>query len=681
MRGKYKFEFEKSPAKKGQCPECKHKNSFRYYFGLDREFGKCERINNCGYQKRPNNTSKFEQPVKTKVIEPKIKHLEREFCQLLINDQSSSFHIFCQENLMISKEHLEKWNIGSANNERTKIVETAYIYQNHKKEYLNVRYFEYSIDGKRNKLKNPYSLKAPGKNLKYSFCLFGEHLLTDENIICIVESEKTAVIASYFYPQFDWVATGGNSGLTNEKISVLFNREVYYVCDADSAGKANSTIKKLNGYEINYKNINLFPERNDGYDIADAIIDGLRPEIKPKIEVNSISYFPAPVSKAPLKKISAFEIAENYLQNLYDLRYNEVSNEIEIKLKGESDFNKINENNIYRLLQHKHIKFSLSSISALLRSDFVPIHNPFNDYFNLLPDWNENANENYIDKLSSYINCKNQERFRIQFKKMLVRCIACSVDDKKFNKHAFILVHDKQGTGKTTFLRWICPGQLQRYYTETFILGKDGEMSLSDNFIINLDELSTISKQEINAIKSSLSRLSIRQRRPFDRTMSNLPRRSNFLGSTNKAEFLTDETGSVRWLCFEIEYIDWNYMKDLDINLVWSQAYSLYKSNFKYELTAEEILENEMVNVQYQITTSEIDFLQKHFLPATQEVNDGFKTASEFQYSLLSKYPGIRFNTNNVGKALKILGFQKSQKHNGTYQIKGYYYKEIPEFS
>jgi hypothetical protein len=679
MKGKFIYKFEKSPAKKGQCPNCKYKNCFRYYIGLDREFGICERINSCGYFKRPNMSSGNGQPVNTKVIEPLIKYLEKEYCQLLIDDQSSNFHKFCQhDNLKIPKTHLEKWNIGSLYNERSKIVETVYIYQNHSK-YLNVRHFEYSIEGKRNKSKNPYSLKAPGKNLKYSFCLFGEHLLTSEKIICIVESEKTAVIASYFYPQFDWLATGGKSGLTDEKIPILFNRIVYYLNDADEAGKKNSTIKKLTAHEINFKIIDLFPNRNDGYDIADAIMDGIRPEIKPEIEYNSTEYLPGPVKKTPFKKISNFEKVENYLQKLYDLRYNEISNLIECKKKDEKEFKSINPNSIYRLLQHNNIKFSQSDIAALLGSDFVPIYNPFKEYFERLPNWDMNTDENHIEKLSNYVQCKDQDRFRIQLMKMFVRCIACSLEDNVFNKHAFILVHDKQNSGKTTFLRWLCPPALEGYMTDTFIVGKDGEMSLSDNFIINLDELSTLSKQDINSLKSCFSRMNIRQRRPFGKVFTNLPRRANFVGSTNKSEFLSDETGSVRWLCFEIISIDWLYKINLDINLIWSQAYKLYKSGFKYELTSAEILENENVNKGFRILTPEIELIQKYFVPATMVDHDLFFTATDFSNHISERHRHVKLNSNNIGKALKILEFQRGQKNNGKHAIKGYYVKLIPE--
>lgn len=259
MKTDFKYQFEKAPAKKGTCPSCEHKGEFRYYVGLPREYGKCERANNCGYHKKPDGSLRVNNEIPIKKPEPKIIFPDDELCRFTINNQMSSFHIFCTgEKLNIPKEHLEKWNVGSRLNERKNSIETAYVYQNIHHKYVNIRYFEYSNNGNRNKAHNPYSLKAPDTNTKYSICLYGEHLLSKDKIICLIESEKTAVIASFFYPDFDWLATGGKSGLTDEKISVLFNREIYYLNDADKAGNKNSTIDKLKAYQLNFKKLIYF---------------------------------------------------------------------------------------------------------------------------------------------------------------------------------------------------------------------------------------------------------------------------------------------------------------------------------------------------------------------------------------------------------------------------------------
>jgi hypothetical protein len=88
------------------------------------------------------------------------------------------------------------------------------------------------MDGKR--VKEPYDhitwvhskLKIPNDNIDK--CLFGEHLINQipDKTIAIVESEKTAVIASLFFPNFIWLATGGISNLSYSKLKSLTGRKI-----------------------------------------------------------------------------------------------------------------------------------------------------------------------------------------------------------------------------------------------------------------------------------------------------------------------------------------------------------------------------------------------------------------------------------------------------------------------
>ena len=388
----------------------------------------------------------------------------------------------------------------------------------------------------------------------------------------------------------------------------------------------------------------------------------------------------AKIQQSGTKVKSQFELVEDQLNLAYKFRYNEISNEVESLKKekepGEEDpvFKPLNENNLYRWLKHMHINFSQSNLSALLRSDFVPIFNPFKQYFENLPE--VTSAFDFIEQLSNYVKTNDQNRFNYHFKKMLIRSIACALDNGVFNKQAFVLVGYSQNSGKSTFCRFLCPTELEDYFTETFSPDKDGQISLAENLFINLDELAALSRYEINQLKSSFSKEKIKVRRPFERKATTSPRRASFLGSTNKAEFLTDETGSVRWLCFEITKIDWNYRQAIDINKVWEQAYSLYKKGDKYNLSPEDILENDHVNRKFQKTTPEAEVISEKYEPGTALKHDKFYTPFEISTLLNYENPGqYKFSPENVGKALMFLGFDRVQKRIsvGSNPIYGYY--------
>ena len=117
------------------------------------------------------------------------------------------------------------------------------------------------------------------------------------------------------------------------------------------------------------------------------------------------------------------------------------------------------------------------------------------------------------------------------------------------------------------------PQSLEKYYTEDIGVDKDGLIALCKNFIINIDELSVMSKTDVNILKAFISKNTVNARLPYDRKSSLMYRTSSFCGSTNRSDFLTDETGSVRWIIFEVLEIDFNYSKEININQVWAQAY------------------------------------------------------------------------------------------------------------
>jgi len=375
-----------------------------------------------------------------------------------------------------------------------------------------------------------------------------------------------------------------------------------------------------------------------------------------------------------------FQRVENYIKRKYQLRYNEVSNEVEYKkLDSNEDFQVLNISTLYRELEHNGYKISIANLEAILRSDFVPIHNPITEYFNKLPEWLI-TDEDWIEKLANHISANDQIRFNYHFKKALVRTVAGIMKPGYFNKHAFIIVGQEQNTGKTTFIRFLCPDELLDYFTENIsTTDKDGLISLSENFLINLDELAMLGRADINKLKSMFSMSRVKVRHPFGKKAQATPRRASFFGSTNEDDFLIDSTGSVRWLCLEINGINFDYScpGKIDINMVWAQAYSLFKdNNFIYQLTKSDLAENEVVNQKFRKNTAEYDLLLSNYEPGNESNNDGFYTASQFVERLSEKSTFFKLTPERVGKALVALGFSKKQKRlDHLYPEYGYYFK------
>jgi predicted P-loop ATPase len=395
---------------------------------------------------------------------------------------------------------------------------------------------------------------------------------------------------------------------------------------------------------------------------------------------------------------------ELYISQRYQIYFNIIANKFMYKETGEKEFRELNLDNIYRELQKVHLKYSLSDIRSLLRSDFVEKKNVFFEYFENLPAWD---GEDYIKKLSGYLqirevakNIDEKDRFLRMFRKMFVRSVACSLEFGA-NKQCFTLVGPSQNIGKSTFLRWLCPPALSDYISETIGTDKDELISLTENFIINIDELAVLSKYDINALKSVMEKPKVKVRLPYGERPEMLHRRCNFVASTNRVEFLNDETGSVRWICFYVEKINFEYNKHdsdkhIDINKVWSQAYHLFKNTkFDYQLTQREIEENEVVNKNFLIRSTEMELIMKFIKPSKEnEYEDDnnkrlneddenkvhFKTATEILIYLNQKSnTNIKLYPANVGKSLKMLGYEQYTKYikDSGMSLKGYFVKYV----
>ena len=136
--------------------------------------------------------------------------------------------------------------------------------------------------GKRNRdFEKPFLQPKHHNGKGLSPCFFGEHLIQDapaEQIICIVESEKTALVCSVFCPSFLWLASGGTNAITADKVECLKGRTVYLVVDSDSDGRAGyqRASQKLTKAGVQNKLIDLFPDRNDKTDLCDYIVSELQ---------------------------------------------------------------------------------------------------------------------------------------------------------------------------------------------------------------------------------------------------------------------------------------------------------------------------------------------------------------------------------------------------------------------
>ena len=127
---------------------------------------------------------------------------------------------------------------------------------------------DYNRDGHRKKEKNATWVhcqdfaRLETKEQLAPQCLFGEHLIGNlianppkdgkKIVIGLVEAEKTAIIASIYYPEVIWVATGSKYNFTEKMLEVIkpFDVAVYPDTDALDEWRQKMEALKRNGYHL-----------------------------------------------------------------------------------------------------------------------------------------------------------------------------------------------------------------------------------------------------------------------------------------------------------------------------------------------------------------------------------------------------------------------------------------------
>jgi len=304
----------KGKATRHTCPACGAKESFTLYISgetnelINCKVGKCNRESKCGYHYTPkqfyldnpelNETTKqvcdlhYSKPfVAKQQISLPIGTIPFSYVERSASYQSNFVRFLCE---FLTTEQIrsigEKYALGATKNKEIIYwqidikgkVRTGKIMQYDPLTGKRIKHESGAIDWVHNKLKKSGTLP---EDYNLQQCFFGEHLLTlhPEAIVCIVESEKSALISAAIFPEQIWLATGGIGNLTIEKCQVLKNRNVILYPDLNAFGKWTVKAKEIQKqYNCTISVSNLLeniasPEaKAQGLDVADFMISQLK---------------------------------------------------------------------------------------------------------------------------------------------------------------------------------------------------------------------------------------------------------------------------------------------------------------------------------------------------------------------------------------------------------------------
>ena len=242
--------------------------------------------------------------------------------------------------------------------------------------------------------------------------------------------------------------------------------------------------------------------------------------------------------------------------------------------------------------------------NALARLTFCRSVDPLQEYFKGLTWDGESRVEGLLTK---YLGCEDSEYTRAVIRTTLISGVKRVFEPGRKIDTVLVLI-GKQGCGKSTFVSRLAKG----YFTDTIrcqdIATKTAAEKLRGVFIAEISEMAGFSKTEVEMVKSFFSCQNDNYREPYARIVTEHPRKSIIIGTSNRISgLLIDETGNRRFLPVftgkESESHPWD-MTDEDIDQIWAEAYMLYKNGESHKMPAH--LVDEVLKMQNEAVVEDI---------------------------------------------------------------------------
>ena len=377
-------------------------------------------------------------------------------------------------------------------------------------------------------------------------------------------------------------------------------------------------------------------------------------------------------------------IIEQFLNDNYRLRRNMLSGKVEFKIRAEvtADYRPLTQEALNSIII-RALREGLddecnpkADITMYVNSEEVRMYNPVLDFLNDLPKWD---GQNHVAKLFSRIPGLSSEQ--LAFLAVWLRSTVAhwlQLDTMHGNEVVPVLI-GAQGCGKTTFLRRLLPCQLREYYLDHLNLSNkfDKEMALTNNLLVNLDELEAIRPSQHATLKQTLSKNKVNGRPIFGKAQDDRPRYASFVSTTNNPHPLTDATGSRRYICMTIpkgQLID--NAGDIDYEQLYAQVlYEIRELNAPYWFNNEEVTRIQQLNLAYMQQKDIAEMVKACF----RKPNEGEKVKSmnttEMLEIIRDAYPNVTVTTKakvELGRALVALDYERKEHSHVAY------YKAVP---
>jgi len=314
-----------------------------------------------------------------------------------------------------------------------------------------------------------------------------------------------------------------------------------------------------------------------------------------------------------------------------------------------------------------------SDISDELNSDFARLCHPVREYIDALPAWD---GRDRVRELCSHVKADDTDGGRQAgdasggrqaaemlywaLHKWLVAMVATWTSDKSTNHEIFVLI-GPQGIYKTTFFRHLLPPPLRAYFWENAhnsFASKDDHLALAENCLVEIEEIDLQNPRDISELKALATSDTVKERRPYARFREARHRLASFCGSGNQVQFLSDDTGNRRWLCFKVSHIDDPRTWGIDYTQLYAQLRDELRQGFRYWFDYDEQLRVERHNQAFRIESDEAQLIRSRLRPPRPGEKVTLMNAASICQYINGGSVGRGLSSRKVGLALQSLGFK-----------------------
>ena len=362
------------------------------------------------------------------------------------------------------------------------------------------------------------------------------------------------------------------------------------------------------------------------------------------------------------KKVTADDIA-GYLNDL-GVRYDSFIQDLTLQgnIIEEMDYNTIYIN----LKKHFENEIPRTKFEEVIKSHYITTINPILDFIETNKHCHPSGMfEQWLDCLE--LKNKSIERSVVLHfvKKWYVGMIAQALDGEFPNEFFLTLLSTEQGIGKTTLLRkYTIPEELQNYRVEHALsFDDDFKVIMGQALLIIDDEMDGRTYEAEKTFKTVLSTKELTSRRKYDRRISTIKRRCSFAGSGNNLNVVREQQNR-RIIPIEIEHIDKQRIRDVNLTDLFMEAYHLFENGFQYSYQYEDM---ELLKHLFEdyVQKSDVDLILDEYLHKPESTDDTYYISTlDMVINLSDLFPHFskRINVVTIGKLMIDRGYRSTRK-------------------